>query len=255
MEYALANIGVAFTRVGSAGFWAEEEEVDFFIHKLWKFPFQFLGQDVYLTTTHVCMLIVMAAILIFALVARHKIMHADEIPDGFQNIIELAVETLENFVNGSMGVHGKKYVNYIGTLILYLFLCNTSGLFGLRPPTADYATTFCMAIITVTMIQYNNIRVNKFGAFTSLFEPIPILFPSNLIGEFSSLISLSLRLFGNIMAGTVMIALFYNLLPTIVTIAIPSFLHLYLDLFSGAIQAYVFSMLTMVFITQKLEAA
>lgn len=254
MEYALANIGVAFTRVGGPQFLADEEEVDFFIHKLWKLPFQFLGQDVYLTTTHVCMLIVFAVILAFALAARHKLMHADEIPGGFQNVVELIVEILQNFVNGAMGRHGWKYVNYIGTIFLYIFLCNISGLFGLRPPTADYGTTLTLAVITVTMVWYNNIRVNKFGAFTNLFKPIPVLFPSNLIGEFSSVVSLSLRLFGNILAGTVMIALFYNLLPTAVTIAIPSFLHAYLDLFSGAIQAFVFCMLTMVFVSDKLES-
>ncbi len=253
MEYALANIGMQINRIGVTRLLAEEEEVDFFIHKLYKLPFQFMGQDVYLTTSHVCMFIIMAAILIFALYARHKIMHADEVPSGFQNVIELAVEALQNLVNSSMGEHGKKYVNYVGTIILYIFICNTSGLFGLRPPTADFATTFCLAIFTVSMIQYNNIKYNKWRALTSLFEPLPILFPSNLIGEFSSLISLSLRLFGNIMAGTVMLALFYNLLPTIATIAIPSFLHIYLDLFSGAIQAYVFTMLTMVFISQKIE--
>lgn len=254
MEYALASIGVAFTRIGGPQFLADDEEVDFFIHKLWKFPFRFLGQDVYLTTSHVCMLIVISCILIFALAARHKIMHADDVPDGFQNVVELLVETLQNFVSGAMGRHAGKYINYIGTIFLYIFLCNISGLFGLRPPTADYGTTLTLAIITVSMVWYNNIRVNKFGAITNLFKPIPILFPSNLIGEFSSVVSLSLRLFGNVLAGTVMIALFYNLLPTVVTIAIPSFLHAYLDLFSGAIQAFVFSMLTMVFVSDKLES-
>ncbi len=253
MEYAFANIGLQWVRIGTTGFLAEEEEVDFFIHKLYKLPFQFLGQDVYLTTSHVCMLIIMAVILIFALAARHRILHADEVPGTFQNVIEIAVEALTNLVNSNMGEHAPKYINYVGTIILYIFLCNISGLFGLRSPTADYATTFCLALFTVCMVQYNNIKVNKFGAFTNLFKPIPVLFPSNLIGEFSSLISLSLRLFGNVLAGTVMISLYYNLLPTIATIAIPSFLHAYLDLFSGAIQAYVFSMLTMVFIAQKLE--
>ena len=101
MEYALASIGVAFTRIGGPQFLADDDEVDFFIHKLWKFPFRFLGQDVYLTTSHVCMLIVISCILIFALVARHKIMHADDVPDGFQNVVELLVETLQNFVSGA----------------------------------------------------------------------------------------------------------------------------------------------------------
>ena len=238
MEFILAGIGTGITTIGRTYLpAADEQEVDFFIHKLVKMPFQLFGQDVYLTTTNVCTLIVMTAILIFAICAHRKIL----------------VEALDNLVDGSMGEHKKKYVNYMGTILLFIFLANTSGLFGLRPPTADYGTTFCLAIITLTMIQYQNIKCNKFKAFTSLFEPLPILFPSNLIGEFSCLISLSLRLFGNIMAGTVMLALFYGLLPTVVTIAIPSALHIYLDLFSGAIQAYVFTMLTMTFISQKME--
>jgi F-type H+-transporting ATPase subunit a len=103
------------------------------------------------------------------------------------------------------------------------------------------------------MIQYNNIRHNKFGAVTDLFKPIWFLFPINFIGEIATPVSMSLRLFGNVMAGTVMMALYYGLLPIFVKIGIPAALHVYFDLFSGAIQAYVFCMLTMVFITQKLE--
>ena len=88
---------------------------------------------------------------------------------------------------------------------------------------------------------------------TDLFQPLPFLFPINLIGEFATPLSLSLRLFGNVMAGTVLLALFYGLLPWFAKLGIPAFLHGYFDLFSGAIQAYVFSMLTMVFVSQKAE--
>ena len=144
-------------------------------------------------------------------------------------------------------------MNYIGTIILLIFLCNISGLIGLRPPTADYGTTLCLAIISVVMIQYNNIKWNKWRAFTSLFEPVFLFFPINLIGEVATVVSLSLRLFGNIMAGTVMITLYYTLMPIFVKIGIPAALHAYLDVFSGAIQAYVFTMLTMVFINNKIE--
>ena len=215
---------------------AAEKTVDFFIHEL--IPYNFFGQTVYITTTHVCELIIILGIIVFALIARHKIMHAEEVPRGFQNVVELLVEMLQKYVYGSMGKHGTKcYVNYIGTIILLIFLCNISGLIGLRPPTADYGTTLCLAVISVIMIQYNNIKWNKWGAFTSLFEPV----------------FLSLRLFGNILAGTVMITLYYSLLPVFVKIGIPAALHAYLDVFSGAIQAYVFTMLTMVFITNKIE--
>ena len=230
---------------------ASDTEVDFSIHHL--LAYKFMGQTVYITTTHVCCFIVMVAIMIFALIARKKIMHAKEIPTGFQNVVEFAVETLQGFVDGSMGRHGKKYMNYVGTLFLFVLISNISGLFGLRPPTADFGTTFSLALITFVMIQYNNIKYNKLGAITDLFQPIWFLFPINLIGEIATPVSMSLRLFGNVMAGTVMMALYYGLLPIFAKIGIPSALHVYFDLFSGAIQAYVFCMLTMVFVTQKME--
>lgn len=230
---------------------AADKEVDFSIHHL--LGYKFMGQTVYITTSHVCMFFVIATIMIFALVARHKMMHAKEIPTGFQNVVEFIVETLDGFVNSSMGAHGKKYMNYVGTLFLFVLLSNISGLFGLRPPTADYGTTFSLALITFVMIQYNNIKYNRFGAITDLFQPIWFLFPINLIGEIATPVSMSLRLFGNVMAGTVMMALYYGLLPIFAKLGIPAALHVYFDLFSGAIQAYVFSMLTMVFVTQKIE--
>lgn len=240
--------GIGGMRVALAG----EKTVDFFIHEL--VPYNFFGQTVYITTTHVCEFIIILGIVIFALVARHKIMHAEEVPRGFQNVVELLVETLEKYVHGTMGKHGTKcYVNYVGTIMLFILLCNISGLVGLRAPTADYGVTLCLAIISVTMIQYNNFKWNKFGAVTSLFQPVWFLFPINFIGEVATVVSLSLRLFGNVMAGTVMISLYYTLMPVIATIGIPAAFHAYLDVFSGAIQAYVFTMLTMVFITNKIE--
>jgi F-type H+-transporting ATPase subunit a len=230
---------------------AADGDVDFSIHHL--LAYKFMGQTVYITTSHVCMFIIIITIMIFALVARKKIMHAQEVPTGLQNVVEFAVETLQGFVDSSMGQHGKKYMNYVGTLFLFILLSNISGLFGLRPPTADYGTTFSLALITFVMIQYNNIKYNKLGAITGLFQPIWFLFPINLIGEIATPVSMSLRLFGNVMAGTVMMALYYGLLPIFAKIGIPAALHVYFDLFSGAIQAYVFAMLTMVFITQKID--
>lgn len=230
---------------------AADKEVDFSIHHL--IPYKFMGETVYITTSHVCMLIIMVTIMIFALVARRKMMNASEIPTGFQNFIEFVVELLQGFVNGSMGKHGKKYMNYVGTLFMFVLLSNISGLFGLRPPTADYGTTFSLALITFVMIQYNNVKCNKFGAVTDLFKPLWFLFPINIIGEIATPISMSLRLFGNVMAGTVMMALYYGLLPLVAKLGVPAALHVYFDLFSGAIQAYVFCMLTMVFVTQKIE--
>lgn len=229
---------------------AAEGEVDFSIHHL--LGYEFMGTTVYLTTSHVCMLIIFATIMIFALVARRKIANAQEVPVGLQNVVEFVVEVLESFVSSAMGKHGKKYMYYVGTLFIFVLFSNISGLFGLRPPTADFGTTFCLAMITWFMIQYNNVKYNKLGVITGLFQPLPFLFPINLIGEIATPISMSLRLFGNIMAGTVMLSLFYGLMPLLPKIGIPALLHAYLDLFSGAIQAYVFAMLTMTFIKDKI---
>lgn len=135
--------------------------------------------------------------------------------------------------------------------MVFIFISNTSGLFGLRPPTADYGTTLALALITFVLIQFSAFKTKKLGVIKELFEPIPILFPINLIGEFATPLSMSLRLFGNIMAGTIMMALWYGLLPVFAKLGIPAFLHVYFDLFSGAIQTFVFAMLTMTFIADK----
>ena len=150
-----------------------------------------------------------------------------------------------------MGKHAVKYRNYIGTLFIFLLIANISGLLGLRPPTADYGVTLPLGLITSVLVQYNNIKWNKFGAFTNLFKPLPFLFPINLIGEVAQPISISLRLFGNVVSGTVIMGLIYGLLYKIAWFW-PGILHAYFDVFSGAIQTYVFCMLTMVWITDKI---
>ena len=133
---------------------------------------------------------------IFALIVRSKLRDTEGEPGTLQNIAEMVVEALDGMVKGSMGKNGIPYRNYIGTLFLFLIVSNLSGLLGLRPPTADYGVTLPLGVITFILIQYNNIRYNKVGAFTGLFKPLPILFPINLIGEIAVPFSLSLRLFG-----------------------------------------------------------
>ena len=221
-------------------------DVDFMVHGL--IPLRFMGGQVWITTTHVTTLIVMIFILILAAAARKAILKGSEKPAGVQNFVEMLVETLDGLVQGSMGRHWRPFVNYIGAIMVFIFISNTSGLFGLRPPTADYGTTLALALITFVLIQFSAFKTKKLGVIKELFEPIPILFPINLIGEFATPLSMSLRLFGNIMAGTIMMALWYGLLPVFAKLGIPAFLHVYFALFSGAVQTFVFAMPTMTFI-------
>lgn len=232
---------------------ADEESSGSFMIKLLK-EIKIGNSTVYITTTHVCLAIVTLIIMIFAIVVNRKIKAADagDTPGLLQNIAEMIIETVDNMVKGIMGTNARRFVNYIATLFIFVLISNISGLFGLRPPTADYGVTLPLGLITFFLIQYNGIKANKSRHFTDLFRPIWFLFPINLIGEFAVPLSLSLRLFGNVMSGTVLMGLIYGLLPRLITVGVPSVLHVYFDIFSGCIQAYVICMLTMVYITDKI---
>ncbi|MBO4395114.1 MAG: F0F1 ATP synthase subunit A [Eubacterium sp.] len=230
------------------------ENVDFYVHGYKEI--QIGGATVYITTTHVCLAIVLLVLIIFAIVANRTIKKADptKAPTGFLNIIELLVETVDNLVFSNMGkTLAPRFKNYIGAVFTLIIVCNLSGLFGLRPPTADYGVTLPLALITFIMIQYQGFKWQRMGKIKGLFEPIFLFLPVNIISEFATPISLSLRLFANILSGTMMMTLIYGLLPKLVLIAWPAALHAYLDVFAGALQAYVFAMLTMVFITNAAD--
>lgn len=228
-------------------------DVDFYIHGY--MPINLGGTTVYITTSHVCLLIVMVIIFAFAIVVNRKIKNADptKASTGLLNVVELAVETVDKLVYDSMGAKlAPKFQNYIGVLFVVLLSCNLSGLFGLRPPTADFGVTLPIALITFVMIQYQGIKYQKWGRLKGMFEPFFLFFPVNVISEFATPISLSLRLFANIMSGTMMMALIYGLLGKIALIW-PAALHAYMDVFAGALQAYVFAMLTMAFVASAAE--
>lgn len=225
-------------------------EVDFMIHGIVKY--HLFGQELWLTTTTVGMTVITIVLLILAFAANRTMKKAAEIPGTFQNILELGVEMLENMTTGILHGDGKRFANYIGTIFLFILFCNLSGLFGLRTVTADFGVTFLLGLVTFGIVQYQGIKNHGVGHFTSLFQPIPVLFPINLIGEFANPISISLRLFANMLSGVIIMGLWYGMMPVLVKIGIPAALHVYCDLFSGCIQTYVFCMLTMVYVNDKL---
>ena len=229
-------------------------EVDFMVHGLFKYSF--FGHEVWITTTHVSILIVLLLLLGFAVAANITMRRAQEIPKGFQNVVELIVEMLDKMVKGTMGKNAIKFRNYIGTVFIFILISNISGLMGLRPPTADYGVTLPLALMTFVLIHFNTFKHNSLKAIwidkCSPLPPwLPIWLPINIISDIAVPISLSLRLFANVLSGVVMMALVYGLLNKFALIW-PAALHIYLDLFSGAIQTYVFCMLTMTYITNAI---
>lgn len=229
-------------------------DVDVMVHGLMKYSF--FGHEVWITTTHVSLLFVMLILIVFSIVAGRAIKKGAEVPGGFQNVVELIVEKLDGMVDSTMGRNGAGFYNYIGTIFIFILFSNISGLLGLRPPTADYGVTFPLGILTFLLIHFNQFRYQKPKAiWKDMCSPLPpwlpIWFPINVISEIAVPISLSLRLFANVLSGTIMMALIYGLLGWFATIW-PAALHVYFDLFSGAIQTYVFCMLTMTYISNAI---
>lgn len=224
---------------------------DFMIHGIFKY--HLFGQELWITTTTVSLCIVTLFLLILGVCARVVIKRASEVPGAFQNVVEVFVESIDKMVHGILREHAGKFANYIGTIFAFILLSNFAGLLGLRNPTADYGVTFLLGFFTFLIVNYQGFKNKKHRHITSLFEPTPILFPINLIGELANPISISLRLFANLLSGVIIMGLWYGMLPIFCQFVLPAALHAYTDMFSGAIQTYVFCMLTMVYINDKME--
>jgi F-type H+-transporting ATPase subunit a len=139
---------------------------------------------------------------------------------------------------------------------MYLGIANLLGVVALRPPTADLTMTFALSLLTFFMTQFFAIKSKGVGGFFKGFiEPIPLLLPINIIGEFANPISLSFRLFGNMLGGVIIMGLIYGGLTNLMYFAagIPILAHLYFDIFAGLLQSFIFVMLSMVFISMAMD--
>lgn len=209
------------------------------------------GKEILINDSIINTVLVVIVLSIFALYVNKKMKSADvnEKPTGFQNIVEILVESINNLVKTNMGEKNMSFAPYIFTLMLFLAVANLLGLVGLTPPTADYSVTFTLAIITffATQIMLFKTRRGILGYLKSYTEPFILLTPINVIGELANPISLSFRLFGNILSGGIIMTLVYSALGYVAPLLAPV-LHGYFDLFSGLLQTFIFGMLTMIFI-------
>lgn len=204
-----------------------------------------------ITETIVSTWIIMAIIIAGAFILTRKF---EKMPQGLQNVAEALVDGINNFTMQTMGEQNRWFASYAGTLLIFIFLSNISGLLALWPPTADAATTIGLALITFVLIQFHSLKSKGlFGYIKSLvWEPIPILFaPINIISELATPVSLAFRLYGNILAGVVIMGMIYSVVP----IGVPIPLHMYFDLFAGILQSFIFTMLTMVFVSMAMETS
>ncbi|MGB8656393.1 MAG: F0F1 ATP synthase subunit A [Candidatus Zixiibacteriota bacterium] len=190
-------------------------------------------------------------------------------PGKLQNLVEMAVESLDNFVCGILGPQGRRFTPFLGTLFIYILCMNFLGLIPvMKSPTSSLNTTASLAICVFVYVQYTGIRNLGIVGYLSHMagDPrdavtwvlVPINIPIHVIGELAKPLSLSLRLFGNITGEDVLIAVFVGLgvsalgflhLPVGIPFQLP---FIFLALLTGTIQALVFTLLSTIYFSLML---
>lgn len=205
--------------------------------------------------------------VVMLLIAR-KLNNANplEKPKGIILPALIGIEKLYGTVKENVGEKNAQiFTPYIIILSVYIFLSNILSLFGVSSPTANWSVTLTLAIITWTITQLASFKYSGVkNWFLSFLDPIPVLLPINILGKFTSIISMSLRLFGNILCGSIIMSLVYSLAQYLSNIIgglfgansvfnfmgpiMAPLLHAYFDIFAGFIQTLVFVTLTLVFV-------
>ncbi|MEG0156355.1 MAG: F0F1 ATP synthase subunit A [Anaerovoracaceae bacterium] len=197
--------------------------------------------------------------ILFAWMTRNM----QRVPQGKQAVAEIIVEGIYTLVENTMGKKAVGYAPYIGTLFIWLLAGNMLGLIGIKPYTSDVNTTFAMALVTFILIQRQAIKSHGFvGKLKEMGQPYPFMFPLKIIEQVSFPVSLAFRIFGNILGGVIVMELLFEGLhaasealslpiPLLQTI-IPLPANFFFDVFEPILQAFIFVMLTMVFISMEI---
>lgn len=209
--------------------------------------------------------------VILTLLAYLGTRRMERVPRGAQVVVEGYVGGVYSLVEQTMGKDKLGFAPYIGTLFAFSLFSSLLSLFGLRPPTADLNTTVGWALITFALVQVSGVRRKGLkGYLKGFLEPLPMLLPLNIISELANPVSLSFRHFGNIAGGMVITMLLYGFLGwlssfvfgsflpifndiPILQVGLPAVLSIYFDLFTSILQAFIFCMLTMVFVAMAMD--
>ncbi len=192
-----------------------------------------------------------------------------------QAVAEMLVETANNFVVGNMGEKFRYMIPFVAALFSTSLISNLISLIGLRSPTADLSTEAAWAVVVFIMITAQKIKSGGIGGYLKGFTtPIAIMTPFNVLSELATPVSMACRHFGNILSGIVINGLIYGalalassallgLLPgllgsvlsqiPILSVGVPAVLSVYFDWFTGFMQAFIFCMLTVMYIANAAE--
>ncbi len=173
-----------------------------------------------------------------------------ENPGKVQLALESTISWASDFFEGIIGKENRRYIPYLITVLLFLGVSNTIALLGFKPPTKDLNVTAALAIMSMCLIEFSGIRKNGLKHWVKHFaSPVPVVAPIMILEVVIRPLSLCMRLFGNMLAGFVVM----ELLKTLVPLLIPIPVSFYFDIFDGLLQAYVFVFLTALFMNEEME--
>jgi F-type H+-transporting ATPase subunit a len=190
-------------------------------------------------------------------------------PTGMQNFMEWVMDFVKNIINSTMDWKDGGRFHILGiTIIMYIFVANMLGLpFSVvvdgtlwwKSPTADPAVTLTLATLIVGLSHFYGVKMKGAGAYgREFFKPFWFMFPIKIIEEFANTLTLGLRLYGNIYAGEILLSLLAAGLATGVggtlAAALPMLVWQGFSIFVGAIQSFIFCMLTMVYLAHKVSS-
>lgn len=220
-------------------------------------------QDLYITEAQVNSLAVIIALLGLCLYMTHGIA---VVPGSKRQLAaEWVVEKVSTLVSDNMGARFATFAPFVCAILGLSAFSSLSSLLGLFPPTSDINIVAGWAILVFILITYYKLKGGLWPYVRSFFEPIPFFAPLNIISEFATPISMSFRHYGNVMSGMVISTLVASALQGLsrmvlgwlpgvlgqipfLRVGLPAVLSLYFDLFSGCMQAFIFAMLTMLFV-------
>jgi F-type H+-transporting ATPase subunit a len=187
------------------------------------------------------------SVVIILILAKYLTLSLSIRPEGKQNVAEMIVELIYKQIEPMLPGEGWRFLPFIATIFIYVGFSNLIGLVpGLTSPTGDLNTTLGLALVVFVVVQYEGMReYGVWGYIKGFAEPVIFLLPINVIGELAKPISHSFRLFGNIVGGGIIITLIYQAAPAL----IPVPLHAWFDFFVGMIQALIFGMVAIAYIS------
>lgn len=211
---------------------------------------QFLGYTFNMDTLYMTWL-AMAIVIVITVLAVRRL---ETIPRGWQNVFEMAVEAIGGQVDATIGPNSKKVAPLLITLFVFLLVSNWLGLVpGLTSPTNDLNTTLGLALMIIGFVHVLGLANKGFAAhFGHFFKPHPLFLPINLVEEVARPITLSFRLFGNIMAGEILIILISSM-PIYYLEPVWGTTWLVFSVVVGIIQAFIFTMLSTSYLSNSLK--